>query len=155
MLIDLAWMLETIIKPKAKLSCGRVQPEQQVPVLCSVMSCFHECLWRGRAFPQECSLCPSQEPGCWVSTEGSGLLPVLRGWTLSVRWVGEPPPPSPNSGPHQLRESHKNKIQVTTSKSRSRMEGWRGWGSSCFSVLNKEIQKQTEKKLTIETRRQS
>lgn len=81
MLMDLTWILKTIIKPKGKLNCGLIKPEQ-IPVLCSVMSCFHECLWGGRAFPQECYMCPSREPGCWVSTEGSGLLPVFRGRTL-------------------------------------------------------------------------
>lgn len=61
---------------------GLLKPEQPIPVLCSVMSCFYECIWRGRAFPQECYMCPSREPGCWVSTEGSGLLPACRGRAL-------------------------------------------------------------------------
>ena len=45
----------------------------------------------GRAFPQECYMCPRREPGCWVSTEGRGLLPARRGRALFSGC-------SPNSG---------------------------------------------------------
>lgn len=49
------------------------------------------------------------------------------------------PQPPPQTVTLIKSENHiRTKFRVKTSKSRSRMEGWRGWGSSCFSVLKKK-----------------
>lgn len=145
MLTEMAWILKTIIKPKGELNCGLVKPEQQIPVLCSVMSCFPECLWRGELSPGTL-LCPSREPTAESAQRQVASCPCSEaGHCLFGGY-------SPHCGPQQVRESHQNKILVKTSESRSRMERWRGWGrvpASPYLKKKKKMQKQ------IETRRQS
>lgn len=137
--IDLCWSLwhgfwQLSSDQKASLTVDLVKYEQQTPVLCSAMSCFHECLWRGELFPRNVTCAPASSPTAEsaqravASCQGSEAGHCLFG-------ACSPHPVTVDSGPRQVRESCKNKSRGRTSKSRSRMEGWRWWGSSRFSVL--------------------
>lgn len=143
MLPDSAGILKTYNQTKRRAQLWN--SEQWIPVLCLGDELFFWVFMTGRAFPGNAPVPP---PGahCWVSTEAGGLQPVL--WGGHCLFSGC----LPLCGPQQASGSHQNKIP---GESRSRMERWRGWGSSCFSVLKKKKKANRKKKLIIDTGKQS
>lgn len=123
MLPDSAGILKLIIKPKGELSCETLSSGFQSSAW--VMSCFSECLWRGELSRN--APVPCREPTAGVSTEAGGLQPVL--WRRHCLFSGCFPSVAHKPVDH---------IKTKRVKAGSWMERWRGWGSSCFSVLKKK-----------------
>lgn len=105
MLIYLAWLLKTIIIAKGRLHCGLLRCEQQISVLCSVMSCFHECLWWGELFPRNVTCAPAGSLAAESARRAVASCQRAEAGHCSVDV-----PPTVDTGPLQVRDSRKNKI---------------------------------------------